>query len=248
MPPEQPSNDQPEPQQPVNNYEEPQAQPQAQTQPLPQPETQPQPQFQTPPAPVAAPEYTPQQPMPTQRPAEDPGKLFSILGLVCAFIFLQLPGLILSIIGLRKSKKAGYPTTLGSVGIVLNSIFMVVSVGALAAITLVAYNGIQDRVENQASLSAAQSITKKAEVFYMTNNHYPTIDELRSSTTDGAKLSSEEGAALVDTAEPSGNQVGYQLCKDAAGETSGVTLYTYSSDTSNVAIAATAGECAEPIQ
>lgn len=77
----------------------------------PDPQTQPQPQ------------QTQQQGMATQK--DDPGKTLGILSIVFAFLF-SIVGLILGIVGLNQSKKAGYKNNTAIVGIILSAIMIVV--------------------------------------------------------------------------------------------------------------------------
>jgi hypothetical protein len=238
----------PQPQQPVQPWQpaapvaaEAQAptEPEVQTQPAPTPVAVEQPQAAPQPA------FTPQQPVAQmQQPAHDPGKVFNILGLIFAFIALQLPGLILSIIGLKKSKKAGFPTTLAVVGIILNSLFMVIGLGVIAAITMAAYSGVQQRATESGVRSTANAILKHAEAYSVENNSYPTVDQLRNATGTAA-LSDEEKAALKDTATPGDNEVGYQTCTNATGAVTGATIYVHSASDQQTMPAGIAGTCDE---
>ena len=63
----------------------------------------------------------------TNVPAKDPGKTLYVISMVCAFIFLQIPGLVLAIISWNKSKNAGFPTTVATTAIVVNSVLLVFS-------------------------------------------------------------------------------------------------------------------------
>lgn len=260
----QPDNNEFQPQ--TNNTPEPQPQQPAQAQPWqpatpvstpePQPTTQPETQAQpeAAPATVEQPQATPQPPQPQQpvftqpqvaqplQPAHDPGKVFSILGLVFAFIALQLPGLILSIIGLKKSKKAGFPTTLAVVGIILNILFMVITLGVIAAITMAAYNGVQQRAAESGVRTTANSILLHTEAYNAENNSYPTVDQLRSATGTAA-LNDEEKAALKDTATPADKEIGYQTCTDTTGIVTGADIYVYSVSEQKVINVGPAGIC-----
>ena len=102
------------------------------------------PSYQQPPSPSYAP------PVPTR---ENPGMLFSALGIVFAFIF-NIAGLVLSIIGTVKSTKAKQSPAVGIVGIVLNIISMIVCGILLAIIIANAANGLREKA--QASLTAAK--------------------------------------------------------------------------------------------
>jgi hypothetical protein len=224
-----------QPEQPANYpKQQPETQPQSVVQPQPEvePQTQPMPQLQ----------YVAQPTPPIQQPATDPGKLFNILGLVFAFIALQVPGLILSIIGLRKSKKAGFPTTLAIVGICLNILFMIVTVGIITAIAMVAYNGVQERTLNSSYQLNADSIIKKAEVYHMNHEIYPTVEQL-SSATDNAALTDEEKTTLKDTDQPTGDEIGYKICQDDTSTITGANVYIYSNSDKKIAQVGIVGNC-----
>lgn len=227
---------QPEPQTPSNNEQPLQPEPQHIT-PQQPPESIPQQ-----PTPTQQPEFTPEQSAPSQHPTEDPGKIFSILGLICAFIFFQLPGLILSIIGYKKSKKAGFSTTLAKIGIILNAVFMFVGLGILTAITLIAYNGVQERTTDTTRQMNAQSIIKKAEVHAIETLTVPTIEDLRTHSGSTA-LTDEEKAALKDTTEPTKDEIGYVTCKDDTDAITGATVYFYSSNEQQIKEEGIVGDC-----
>ncbi len=59
--------------------------------------------------------------------AEDPGKTLGIVGLVLSF-FTAIIGLIVSIVALRKSKKAGFKNTPALIGIIVGVLSTVVAV------------------------------------------------------------------------------------------------------------------------
>lgn len=63
---------------------------------------------------------------PNTQISQDDGKTLSIIGLALAFFWMQLIGLILSIIGFNKAKKAGAPKGVAIAGIILNIIGMIV--------------------------------------------------------------------------------------------------------------------------
>jgi uncharacterized membrane protein len=65
--------------------------------------------------------------------AEDPGKTLGIVALVAAF-FISLLGLILGIVALNQSKKAGFKNGPAKAAIIVSIIFMVL--GIIAAIVV----------------------------------------------------------------------------------------------------------------
>lgn len=86
----------------------------------------------------------PNQPPPAQGPgpsgtyyqqpvAEDPGKTLGIVGLILSF-FTALIGLIVSAIGLSKSRKAGFKNTPALIGVIIGALGTIGAVIAIIAI------------------------------------------------------------------------------------------------------------------
>jgi len=65
-------------------------------------------------------------------PATYPGKTLGIVGLIVAF-FASVVGIIISAIALKQSKDAGYKNTPAKVGVILGSIFAVLTVVLVVA-------------------------------------------------------------------------------------------------------------------
>lgn len=95
-----------------------------------------------------APEPLPVTPQVTAQPTgEDPGKILSILGIVLGVIATPIVGVILSILGQKKSKEAGFDGHLGKIGIIINAVLfglgtlivigfvILLSAGAIAGFT-----------------------------------------------------------------------------------------------------------------
>lgn len=72
-------------------------------------------------------------------PAEDPGRTLGIIGLVLSF-FTAVIGLIISIVALRKSKKAGFKNTPALIGIIVGILSTVVAliIGIVSVIAVTA--------------------------------------------------------------------------------------------------------------
>lgn len=68
----------------------------------------------------------PATPTPGAAVAGDPGRTLSIVGLILAFV-IPLVGLILSIVAMNQSKRAGYRNALARWGIIVAIIVMVLS-------------------------------------------------------------------------------------------------------------------------
>ncbi|RYF29105.1 MAG: prepilin-type N-terminal cleavage/methylation domain-containing protein [Chloroflexi bacterium] len=66
---------------------------------------------------------------------------------------------------------------------IVELLIVIVVIGILAAITIVSFNGIQNRAKATQSQSLAKDVSKKAQIFYAYNSRYPTIAEFSASTT-----------------------------------------------------------------
>lgn len=240
-----------QPQTDTSQVQPPTEQPQAWSQPAPAEAPVAQPVQSTPeyiPPQQQAPQYAPAQANTPEQPTEDPGKVFSIIGIIAAFIFMQLPGLILSIIGYKKSKKAGHRTALGTIGIWLNAVGLVLSLAFIAFFIVIAYVGVQQRATESSRATAAMSIMKKAEVYSAMNStdtpKYPTIEELRAASGEAA-LTDEENTNLKDTDQPTGDEIGYKTCTDSEGAVVGANIYLYSDYNQQAIYHGSAGFCVE---
>lgn len=95
-------------------------------------------------------------PVPTTGAIEvNPGKTLGIVGLVMSFFFgLNIVGLILSIVGLNKSKKAGMKNTPAFAGIIVSIVTIIIGVIVVIAIVAIAAAGVsvfQEMCEGMAS-------------------------------------------------------------------------------------------------
>ncbi|MBH1980682.1 hypothetical protein I8H89_04150, partial [Candidatus Saccharibacteria bacterium] len=73
----------------------------------------------------------------------------------------------------------------------------------LAAITIVAFNGVQNRGKTAAGQSLASSVAKKAEAYNSartTGNGYPTHTELTAATSAVGEAQLDAPAAVLSTA------------------------------------------------
>lgn len=67
---------------------------------------------------------------------------------------------------------------------IVELLIVIVVIGILAAITIVAYNGIQNRGKTSAAESLGNSISKKAEAWNAIQSGYPTFAQLMTNKTD----------------------------------------------------------------
>lgn len=79
---------------------------------------------------------------------------------------------------------------------IVELLIVIVVIAILAAISIVAYNGIQNRGKASASQSLASQVAKKIEIFNTTESKYPTGTELRNNT--GAGTANNPAEAKLD--------------------------------------------------
>ena len=108
---------------------------------------------------------------------------------------------------------------------IVELLIVIVVIGILAAITIVAYNGIQNRAKTSAGQSLANNVVKKTEAYYTTQSKYPTLAELKAAT-DEAKLDKPDDVVtgpVTETTAEGGKKAGYASCADGAN----ITYWSY---------------------
>ena len=81
---------------------------------------------------------------------------------------------------------------------IVELLIVIVVIAILAAISIVAYNGIQNRGKASAAQSLAGQVAKKVEAFNTIESAYPTPAQLTGNTGDGSVNNSKE-AKLDDS-------------------------------------------------
>lgn len=79
---------------------------------------------------------------------------------------------------------------------IVELLIVIVVIGILAAITIVAYNGIQTRAKDATRLSDIQSINKAILAYYAVNGTYP--EETPSPGTGGAEASTDTAGTFLE--------------------------------------------------
>lgn len=90
---------------------------------------------------------------------------------------------------------------------IVELLIVVVIIAVLAAITIVAYNGMQARANNTAALSTANALAKKISSFYALEGTYPTATTaatLTGNTMLGKYSESKLPSSGIDIATASG--------------------------------------------
>lgn len=175
------------------------------------------------------------QPMPM---GKDPGKTLGILSVVCSItVVLGLIGLILGIISMNKSKKAGFHSIVGIIGTVLSAISMLM-LPILATLVIVTYQGIQTKAETSHLAVEALAAKSYAETYYAENGYYPADNYILSDYIKLSKGSSDIGSSSdinIVPGEPSSlnrTDIGYSIYNTG----SGAQIYYFDSVKNNTAI------------
>jgi len=141
---------------------------------------------------------------------------------------------------------------------IVELLIVIVVIGILAAITIVAYTGVQARAKTSVSLSSADQVRMKAAAWNGLLGAYPDLAQLRTNslsppnidTAGGstgpaeAKLSSPDvaiGATMNEIRADGGKTVYYAPCWDGT-KLSGATI-TYWSFSTGGAVNIAAGTC-----
>ena len=69
---------------------------------------------------------------------------------------------------------------------IVELLIVIVVIGILAAITIVAYNGIQNRAKNSSTQSAIKQVQKLVEAYNAQNGSYPSTGSLNNVYTDSS--------------------------------------------------------------
>jgi prepilin-type N-terminal cleavage/methylation domain-containing protein len=114
---------------------------------------------------------------------------------------------------------------------IVELLIVIVVIAILAAITIVAYNGVQNRAKATSGQELAAQVAKKAELFNTVKSTYPTFGELTAASSTvkeaqldntSAVLDSGTAQAVTATSADGGKAVGYKLNADA---TKGACVY-----------------------
>lgn len=136
-----------------------------------------------------------------------------------------------------KSKQSGFT--------IVELLIVIVVIAILAAITIVAYNGIQSRAKTSSAQSAANTLMKKLEAYNTINSGYPTalVATTGFAVTNGSEPSLAGTGITIGTpaSSASPSTVGYQPCTATGGK---VTYYDYTAGAVSTAVnIGTPGTC-----
>lgn len=110
---------------------------------------------------------------------------------------------------------------------IVELLIVIVVIAILAAISIVAYSGIQNRAKTSSGQQLAAQVEKKAQAYYTILNTYP-VDKAGFANTEAQEAALEGDVAFVTTAftpaltpteGANGEAIGYVACNDGAATT-----------------------------
>lgn len=107
---------------------------------------------------------------------------------------------------------------------IVELLIVIVVIAILAAISIIAYNGIQNRGKSSAAQSLASQIAKKADIYQTartTGSGYPTHGELTAATSAVKEAQLDDPAKVTDaaTATPTTEKtVAYKTCTSGGAQ------------------------------
>lgn len=84
---------------------------------------------------------------------------------------------------------------------IVELLIVIVVIGILAAITIVAYNGVQDRALETRRLSDMTTITKALELYKIQNGEYPPVQSNSSGTWERSAVNPDNFLSALKTAD-----------------------------------------------
>jgi prepilin-type N-terminal cleavage/methylation domain-containing protein len=120
---------------------------------------------------------------------------------------------------------------------IVELLIVIVVIGILAAITIVAYNGIQNRAKTTTAQSAANNVAKKAEIYNTEQSAYPaTFATLSGATPDKSYaltgVTFQSGA--MSTAPAAANTANLQICGHSGTTTAPASAAGITTTTGNI--------------
>ena len=119
---------------------------------------------------------------------------------------------------------------------IVELLIVIVVIAILATITIVSYNGVQNRAKSTAAQKSASTVRDKAEAYNALNSTYPVgaatsaaMTTTFNSTTESALTGTGVTLAATPTAANGQTTVRYAGCSNGAGYT--ITYWDYTAGT-----------------
>jgi fimbrial protein pilin len=100
-------------------------------------------------------------------------------------------------------------------------LIVIVIIAILTVISLIAYNGIQNRARTTTAESTAKSVADKAQIYYTDKGKYPaSLSDLTGANVndpwhiDSNAITVDTGGATISTRPSKENTVAYKQCND----------------------------------
>ena len=90
---------------------------------------------------------------------------------------------------------------------IVELLIVIVVIAILAAITIVAYNGIQNRAKASSASTLAANIAKKAESYNAVKGSYADLTTLKAVTTDPAEAKLDNPDVVVAAGATAGSEI-----------------------------------------
>jgi type II secretory pathway pseudopilin PulG len=120
------------------------------------------------------PQQTPQYTAPQQPQGSDPGRGYGIASLVTALLGISLVAIVLGIVGLLKSKKAGYSTNIFAlIGIIWSVVSIILLTMLLVFLVLGNFQGAQSKGRDTVTKNDINSVYQKLEEYSNNYGSYP---------------------------------------------------------------------------
>lgn len=113
---------------------------------------------------------------------------------------------------------------------IVELLIVIVVIAILAAITIVAFNGIQNRAKASSAQSAANTVIKKAEAANSVASSYPTATTGFSANAESNLAGSGLALAAISAAPASPATIEYFACTAPSGAGARVAYWDYSAN------------------
>ena len=139
-------------------------------------------------APIAPPAPDSAANTPNYSPEKSGTDVLGILSLVAVFIFMQIPGLIIGLIGASKAKKEGRSPTLSRIGWILNAVIIALAI-PMFMLFLASFKGAQEKAkESREKYEQGQSYIEKKQVKTDENDNIVNLKKGEAIKAEGLSI------------------------------------------------------------
>lgn len=129
--------------------------------------------------------------------AHDPGHGLGIASLIVSLLGFGIVGLILGIVALNKSKKAGHSNVMAIIGIAWGAFASLIIVPIFVGLILSNFQGAQGKARDTQRITRVNAVYSKLEEYYNEKNSYPlAMDASNFPGIDPNALQDPNGIAI----------------------------------------------------